>query len=61
MTIDEDQLFSPHDCVPEQQMIKYSELRIIYDIGGHLGLFATAPTFMPQIDRHLGDLLATEV
>ena len=42
-------------------MIKDSELRIVNDIGGHLGLFATAPTFMPQIDRHLGDPLATEV
>ena len=42
-------------------MIANSELRILNDIGGHLGLFATAPTYMPQVDQHLGDLLATEV
>jgi homoserine O-acetyltransferase/O-succinyltransferase len=36
-------------------------LRVVEDIGGHLGLFAIAPTYMPQIDKHLGDLLATEV
>jgi len=25
---------------------------------GHFGLFGVAPTFMQQIDRHLGELLA---
>jgi homoserine O-acetyltransferase/O-succinyltransferase len=25
---------------------------------GHLGLFGVAPTYMPQIDRYLGELLA---
>jgi homoserine O-acetyltransferase len=38
-----------------------SEFRIIEDIAGHLGLFATVPTYMPQIDQHLGDLLSTQV
>ncbi len=42
-------------------MIAGSELRVIEDIGGHLGLFGIAPTYMPQIDRHLGELLATDV
>jgi homoserine acetyltransferase len=27
---------------------------------GHLGVFAVAPTYMPQIDRHLGELLAAD-
>lgn len=61
MPIDEDQLFPVRDCRPEQEMIKNSELRVIEDIGGHLGLFGIAPTFMPQIDQHLGELLATKV
>lgn len=61
MPIDEDQLFPVRDCRPEQHMVKNSELRVIEDIGGHLGLFGTAPTYMPQIDQHLGDLLATPV
>ena len=42
-------------------MIANSELRVIDDIGGHLALFGTAPTFMPQIDRHLSELLDSPV
>lgn len=61
LPIDEDQLFPVRDCRPEQEMIKNSELRVVEDIGGHLGLFGTAPTYIPQVDRHLGELLATEV
>lgn len=59
MPIDEDQLFPVRDCRPEQQMVNNSELRVIEDIGGHLGLFGIAPTYMPQIDQHLNELLAT--
>jgi homoserine O-acetyltransferase len=61
MPIDEDMFFPPRDCKAEQAHIPNSELRIVEDILGHLGLFGVAPTFMPQIDRHLADLLATEV
>jgi homoserine O-acetyltransferase/O-succinyltransferase len=59
--IDEDLLFPPRDCVPEQELIAGSELRVVNDVLGHLGLFGVAPTFMQQIDQHLGDLLAIEV
>ena len=59
--IDEDLLFPPRDCAAEQDLIPASELRVVNDILGHLGLFGVAPTFMPQIDQHLGDLLATQV
>jgi len=38
-----------------------SELRVVDDVLGHLGLFAVAPTYMPQIDQHLGELLAGEI
>ena len=61
LPIDEDMFFPPRDCVAEQELIRGSELRVIEDIGGHLGLFGIAPTYMPQIDRHLGELLATDV
>ena len=59
--IDEDLLFPVRDCAPEQQLIKNSELRVVEDVIGHLALFGVAPTYMPQIDRHLSDLLAAEV
>lgn len=59
--ISEDQLFPPRDCEPEQQMIPGSELRVVDDVLGHLALFGVAPTYMPQIDRHLGELLNTDV
>jgi len=58
--IDEDLLFPPRDCAPEQELIAGSELRVVSDVLGHLGLFGVAPTFMQQIDQHLADLLATQ-
>jgi homoserine O-acetyltransferase len=58
--IDEDLLFPVRDCQPEQQLIKNSELRVVNDVLGHLALFGVAPTYMPQIDQHLGELLDTE-
>ncbi|MGH3470944.1 MAG: alpha/beta fold hydrolase, partial [Nocardioidaceae bacterium] len=61
MPIDEDLLFPVRDCSPEQEMIKGSELRVIEDVLGHLALFGVAPTYMPQVDRHLGELLDTQV
>jgi homoserine O-acetyltransferase/O-succinyltransferase len=61
MPIDEDLLFPPRDCASEQQLIAGSELRVVNDVLGHLALFGVAPTYMPQIDQHLGDLLAAEV
>ena len=36
-----------------------SELRVVNTIGGHLGLFGVDPGYMPQIDQHLGGLLAS--
>jgi homoserine O-acetyltransferase len=58
--IDEDMFFPPRDCEAEQKQIANSELRIVNDVLGHLGLFGVAPSYMPQIDQHLGELLATE-
>ncbi len=61
LPIDEDLLFPVRDCQPEQQLIKNSELRVVEDVLGHLGLFGVNPAYLPQIDRHLGDLLNAEV
>jgi len=61
MPIDEDQLFPPRDCESEQQLIANSEFRVINDVSGHLGLFGISPTYIKQIDKHLGDLLAINV
>jgi homoserine O-acetyltransferase len=59
--INEDMFFPVRDHEAEQKHIKNSELRVVDDILGHLGLFGVAPGYMPQIDQHLGELLATKV
>jgi homoserine O-acetyltransferase len=58
MPINEDMFFPVRDHEAEQRHIAGSELRVIDDILGHLGLFGVAPSFMPQIDQHLTELLA---
>lgn len=60
MPIDEDMFFPVRDCRAEQEMIAGSRLRVIEDPLGHLGLFGVSPTYMPQIDRHLGELLGVK-
>ena len=40
--------------------VRRRPLLVVADFG-HLGLFGVAPTYMPQMDRHLGELLATPV
>ena len=61
MPINEDMFFPPRDCAAEQAMIPGSELRVIDDVLGHLALFGVAPTYMPQIDGHLRELLDSKV
>jgi homoserine O-acetyltransferase len=61
MPIDEDMFFPVRDCQPEQELIAGSELRVVNDVLGHLGLFGVSPDYLPQIDRHLGELLGTKV
>ncbi|MDL5155129.1 alpha/beta fold hydrolase [Actinomycetospora termitidis] len=59
MPISEDMFFPVRDCAAEQGLVKGSELRVVDDVLGHLGLFAVNPDFMPQVDRHLRELLET--
>ncbi len=61
MPINEDMFFPVRDCQSEQELVANSELRIIDDVLGHLGLFAVNPEYMPQIDQHLSELLNTKV
>ncbi|NMI00906.1 alpha/beta fold hydrolase [Pseudonocardia acidicola] len=61
MPIDEDMFFPVRDCRAEQELIAGSELRVIDDVLGHLGLFSVNPEYMPQVDRHLSELLGTKV
>jgi homoserine O-acetyltransferase/O-succinyltransferase len=57
MPINEDMFFPVRDCKAEQVMIPNSELRVVESVAGHLGLFGVEPGYMPQINRHLGELL----
>ena len=57
MPIDEDMFFPVRDCAAEQEWIPDSELRVVESMAGHLGLFGLEPSYIEQIDRHLGELL----
>ncbi len=59
MPISTDMFFPPSDCEPEQKMIAKSEFRPIKSIDGHLALFGADPDAIAQVDKHLGELLAT--
>jgi len=61
LPINEDMFFPVRDHEAEQAHIANSELRVVDDILGHLGLFGVAPSFMPQIDQHLNELLAVDL
>ena len=54
---DEDMFFPVRDCKAEQEMIPNSELRVVESISGHLGLFNLEPSYIEQVDQHLGELL----
>lgn len=60
MPISEDMFFPVRDCRSEQELVPGSELRVIDEVLGHLGLFSVNPTYMPQIDRYLSELLGTK-
>jgi len=57
MPIDRDMFFPPADCAREQALVPGSELRTLESICGHLGVFCLDPDYLPQVDRHLGELL----
>lgn len=57
LPINEDMFFPVRDHETEQALTPNSELRVVDDILGHLGLFGVAPTYIGQIDQHLNELL----
>lgn len=59
MPIDHDMFFPVKDCEAEQKLVPGSELRVIRSIDGHLALFGADTGYAAQIDKHLGELLAT--
>jgi homoserine O-acetyltransferase len=59
MPIDTDMFFPPADCEREQKLIAGSELRVLKSVDGHLALFGADPGYAPQVDKALGELLAT--
>ena len=61
MPISDDMFFPPRDCEPEQKLIPGSEFRPLSSIDGHLALFGVDPEFTAQVDRHLRELLETQV
>lgn len=61
MPIEQDMFFPPRDCEAEQQLTPGAELRLLHSIAGHFGLFGFEPSYLDEVDRHLGELLATEV
>jgi len=56
-----DMFFPPADCQAEWRLIPDSEFRPVETNDGHLALFGADPGAIAQIDRHLNELLATEV
>ncbi len=61
MPISHDMFFPPEDCKREHALIPNSEYREIETIDGHLGLFGTDASYAAQIDKHLNELLGTNV
>jgi len=59
LPINEDMFFPVRDHETEQALTPKSELRVIDDVLGHLGLFGVAHTYIGQVDQHLNELLAT--
>jgi homoserine O-acetyltransferase len=61
MPMSSDMFFPPADCQAEWRLIPDAEFRPIETIDGHLALFGADPNAISQLDRHLNELLATEV
>jgi len=61
MPMSSDMFFPPSDCQAEWRLIPNAEFRPIQTIDGHLALFGADPAAIGQLDKHLSELLATEV
>jgi homoserine O-acetyltransferase/O-succinyltransferase len=61
LPVDEDMVIRTRDCEAEQRLIPGSELRVINSLWGHLALLGLDSSYTEQVDRHLGELLDTNV
>src|SRR5215813_9722629 len=61
MPMSSDMFFPPADCQAEWRLIPDAEFRPIQTIDGHLALFGADPNALSQLDKHLHELLATEI
>jgi homoserine O-acetyltransferase len=61
MPMSSDMFFPPADCQAEWRLIPDAEFRLIQTIDGHLALFGADPDALSQLDKHLSELLATNV
>lgn len=57
LAIDEDMFFPVRDIQAEQELVPGAQLRVISDIAGHFALFGLHESYIPQVDRHLQELL----
>ena len=55
-----DMFFPAADCQAEWRLIPNAEFRPIQTIDGHLALFGADANAISQIDKHLGELLASK-
>lgn len=55
--INEDMFFPVRDHEAELELTPHATIRVVDDLLGHLALFGVAPTYMPQIDQYLQELL----
>ena len=60
MPMSSDMFFPPADCQAEWRLIPDAEFRPIQTIDGHLALFGADPNALSQLDKHLGELLASK-
>ncbi len=60
MPISEDMFFPPRDVEAEVALVPNGELRVIDSLDGHMGLIATDPGYLPQVEANLRELLARE-
>jgi homoserine O-acetyltransferase len=61
MPMSSDMFFSPADCQAEWRLIPDAEFWPIQTDDGHLALFGADPNAIDQLDKHLSELLATEM
>jgi homoserine O-acetyltransferase/O-succinyltransferase len=61
MPMSSDMFFPPADCQAEWRLIPDAEFRPIQTVDGHLALFGADVNALSQLDKHLGELLATKI